>query len=466
MIERAWTLALSGVSHDKLLSHLHPGDGLEAAAILLCRIEKSERSRLLVYDQIMAPLDSSKRSVNRLAWPGKILSEAIDRAEDEGATIILIHSHPSSFLEFSEIDDESDRLTIPNIFAGWSETCPAMYHGSAIMTADGSMRARLYDSDHHLEAIDLVTVTGDDIRYFWRDDIIDCAPAPVQQPFFDGMASVLNRLSVAIIGVSGTGSIIAEQAARMGFGEIKLVDFDTVESKNLNRILNSTIADAQRDMLKVEMMKRAIDSYRDGVLIRTIPMSIADREAVLAAAQCDVIFCCVDTLEGRHILDLLAQVMLLPLFDVGVTIPTRQDLDKSVIVSDALGRVDYIQPGKSTLSSREVYSAASLRAEYLAHANPEAFSNEANEGYIKGAVQEAPSVIALNMRAASACMLEYVARAFPFRHESNADYARTIFSIAAAEEDHFSESSFDTDTHMQFANGLQEPLLGLPALTE
>jgi hypothetical protein len=54
------------------------------------------------------------------------------------------------------------------------------------------------------------------------------------------------------------------------------------------------------------------------------------------------------------------------------------------------------------------------------------------EGYIKGAHAEAPGVIALNMCAASTAMLEYLARAFPFRHERNANYARTVFSVAEA----------------------------------
>ena len=39
-------------------------------------------------------------------------------------------------------------------------------------------------------------------------------------------------------------------------------------------------------------------------------------------------------------------------------------------------------------------------------------------------------------------MLEYVARAFPFRHEPNATYARTLFNIAEGQVDQLSESEF------------------------
>tara|TARA_R110000824_G_scaffold339767_1_gene526300 strand:- start:471 stop:1868 length:1398 start_codon:yes stop_codon:yes gene_type:complete len=465
-MNRKWTLAFSGVQYEQLQMHLHPGDGLEAAAILLCRVVPGERSRLLVYDHILAPLGSSQRKKAHIIWQGQTLSDAIDRAEHEGASLVLIHSHPGSMLAFSSIDNESDRDIIPHIFAGWSEQSPAAVHGSAIMTPDGAIRARLYDADHKIEMVDLVTVTGDDLKYFWAEDIEDSKPPAVVQPFCDGMTEKLGRLSVGIIGASGTGSITAEQAARMGFGEINLIDFDLVEHKNLNRILNSTIADAQEGKLKVSMLKAAIERYRDNCIVNIYPLNISERKAVLAAAKCDVLFGCVDSLEGRYMLDLLAQAMLLPLFDVGVTIPTRVLADKRVIISDAFGRIDYIQPERSTLFSREVYNSEALRAEYLAGADPEAFRDEAAEGYIKGIAQEAPSVIALNMRAASASMLEFIARAFPFRHEPNADYARTIFSIAAADEDHFAESSFPVGEHALFAAGLREPLLGMPSLSE
>ena len=58
-------------------------------------------------------------------------------------------------------------------------------------------------------------------------------------------------------GVSGIGSIMAEQAARLGFGEVRLIDFDWVEFKNLNRILNSTTEHAKAKLLKVEVLARA-----------------------------------------------------------------------------------------------------------------------------------------------------------------------------------------------------------------
>jgi len=79
---------------------------------------------------------------------------------------------------------------------------------------------------------------------------------------------------------------------------------------------------------------------------------------------------------------------------------------------------------------------------------------------------EAPGVIALNMRAASACVIEFLARLFPFREFPNETRARSIFMLAEGDEDNFAESRFAATERFPLAVGLTDPLLGLPALGE
>ncbi len=73
-------------------------------------------------------------------------------------------------------------------------------------------------------------------------------------------------------------------------------------------------------------------------------------------------------------------------------------------------------------------------------------------------------MITLNMRAAAACVNEFVARAFPFRLEPNRLYARSQFSLAACEEDYTAEGTFSASPNMILGRGDVEPLLGLPVL--
>lgn len=455
------TLTFGGGSHAGLRRHLFPADGLEAAALLICARAPGRRRRFLVRDVVLVPYDACKRRArDAITWPGAYVEQAIDLAEPTGSVILLIHSHPGGLFDFSDADDESDRQVMPSLFHAFGTE-----HGSAIMTPDGAVRARLYGPNLRARLVDLVTVAGDDISYWWTDTAIPSGPGDRPIAFTSGMTAELGRLSALVIGASGTGSIVGEQLARLGFGRVSPVDFDRMEFKNLNRILNSTRADAEQGRLKVDVFADAVASHRGPGVAIPVPASVATREAVLAAAQCDVLFCCVDTLEARHIADLMAAAFLLPMFDVGVVIPVRKK-GQSFAIADVCGRIDYVQPGGATLQDRGVYTPESLRGEYLRQVAPEAHRQELEAGYLKGLVEEAPAVITLNMRAASACVNEFIARAYPFRLESNRHYARTTFSLAACEEEYESEDAFTVAPNSLLARGDLEPLLALPSLKE
>jgi len=456
MITRRTTLVVPKRVHEGLKAHLLPGDGLEAAALLLCARVGQRRQKLIVREVVLVPHEvCAHRAPDALSWPGTYVEQAIDRAEPEQLSILAAHSHPGGLFAFSEQDDASDRILMPALFHGTGQDA-----GSVIMMPDGRMRGRVYDAKGVQRTIDLVMCPGDDIELWWPDGANHGKP-PVA--FTSGMSHWLRRLSVCVIGVSGTGSIAAEQLARLGCGEIILIDFDKVEVRNLNRILNSTTSDAEGEAVKVEMFAKAIRRYRTDCEVIPVAQSIATRDAVLAASEADFLFSCVDTTEGRHIADRLSAFFAAPLFDVGVAIPTRATAEGRAI-ADVCGRIDYVQPGGATLEDRGVYSPASLEAEYLARVAPAVHRQRIAEGYLRGMAEQAPAVITLNMRAAAACVMEFIARAFPFRHSPNRDYARTTFMLAGGEEEYASEDTFQANGKLPVGVGLKEPLLGLPAL--
>ena len=113
----ATTLALSGLMHVALKRHLFPGDGLEAAALLVCTRGVGPRDRLIARDTIFVTHDQCQRVRDSITWPGAYLEEAIDLAESEGLAIVLMHAHPGGLFAFSEVDDESDRNVLPSLFA-------------------------------------------------------------------------------------------------------------------------------------------------------------------------------------------------------------------------------------------------------------------------------------------------------------------------------------------------------------
>lgn len=460
MIARRNTLVVPHKISAALRNHLFPDDGLEAASLLLCSPVVGRRTKLLVREVIHVPHAAcSQRTPDSITWPGEYVEKAFDRAEALGASIIAAHSHPGGLFQFSEEDNASDHVLMPALYHGTGRAC-----GSAIMMPTGAMRARLYEIGEEATPFELVLNAGPDILAWWNDGSTFTGPRPTPLPFTTGMRTWLGRMSVCVIGVSGTGSIVAEQLARLGFGEIILIDFDRLEERNLNRILNSATSDI--GAFKVEMFAGAIRRYRSDCHIVALPDSIATRDAVLAACEADMLFSCVDTAEGRHIADRLAAYFAMPLFDVGVSIPTRNDASGQTQIAEVYGRIDYVFPRASSLMDRGVYDSALLEAEYLARTAPHAHQKKVAEGYIRGIAEEAPSVIALNMRAASACVLEFVARTFPYRQVSNESRARTIFMLSDGDEDAFGDDQFTFGDRFPISAGLTEPLLGLPALAE
>lgn len=462
-MNRNGTLVFAGVQHERLQEHLFPGDDKEAASILFCTRIGVNAEKLLVTDMVLVPYDRCYRSRDRLTWPGEYLDQALEIAEHKNLSLILIHSHPGGYWGFSRLDDESDQAVIPPLFLYRTNNPADMRHGSAIMTPDGAIKARLYDQNYKENPIELVAVYGDDIRFFWNDSQ---RPASRPMAFGEEMTAELGRLCALVVGASGTGSISNEQLLRMGFGKIITVDFDPVERKNLNRILNSTLDDANQNRLKVDVFKAAALKIRPDVEITPVPKNLATSSAVHIAAEADIIFCCVDSESGRHISDRLARSVLMPLFDVGVSIPVRNPV-RGKVISNICGRIDYVQPGGSTLYDRKVYTSESLAAEDLSKVNPEMYAERIKEGYMPGSGETAPSVITVNMRAASAVVQEFIARAYPYRLDGNRLFARTEFDLVSGEETKCSEDDFEVgESDIELGGGLQSPLLGLPYLED
>src|SRR3546814_10142181 len=147
------------------------------------------------------------------------------------------------------------------------------------MTTDGAVHARLYDPDLRAHPVDLVTVTGDDLSYWWADKATLTGPADRPIAFTSGMTAELGRLSALVIGVSGTGSIVGEQLARLGFGRVPVVDFDRLELKNLNRILNSRRADADATRPHVKAFADAVARYTGHGAGHPVPTHTSTRDA-------------------------------------------------------------------------------------------------------------------------------------------------------------------------------------------
>ena len=254
------TLALSGDQHDHLKSFLFPGDGNEAVVLLLCgRRDGDRRHRLVVREIHGIPYDHcSERTSVRVTWQPDYIVPMLERATEERLSVVKIHSHPTGYAAFSEIDDEGDARLLP-IIRSWVEA--DIPHGSAVMLPDGQMFGRVLDGGA-LQPLECISVAGDDLNFWYADTGSAELPSFVAshaQMFDVGTIERLRRLSVAVVGASGTGSPVIEQLMRLGVGELVIVDDDHMEDRNVNRILNSTMQDVEDGRSKVDVLAQAIE---------------------------------------------------------------------------------------------------------------------------------------------------------------------------------------------------------------
>lgn len=466
------TLSLTGDQHGQLQSFLFPSDGNEAAALLLCgRRAGQNRHRLLVQEVYEIPYELClKRTPQRITWPTDAIAHILDRAEDQGLSVIKIHSHPGGYDNFSNVDDAGDYEILPMIRGYVEADVP---HGSVIMVPDGRMFGRVLWQRSSFKFLTCISVIGPDI-HFWYTDQHLTKPAEFTashaQAFGQITTDKLQRLSIAVVGCSGTGSIVVEQLMRLRVGELVLVDGEPVEDRNLNRIINATVRDAKLQRPKVEVLAEMIERAGLGTRVHAFNSNLWDQEVVKAVAECDIVFGCMDTVGGRFLLNQLATYYTLPYFDIGVRLEAVSNGIQQGRIREVCGTVHYLQPGRSSLLSRGLFTMEQVAAESLQHDDPYAYEQQVEDGYIRGVQENRPAVISVNMYFASHAILDFLSRIHPYRDEDNGNHRVASIESSLTSFDIFcdSEAEYESCSILKGKVGLGDvvPLLHLPALAE
>ena len=424
------TLTMTAAQRLQLHAHLFPGDGNEAVAILLCSRRAGARiHRLLVTKIVPVPYDACPiRRPDLVQWSTDLLPALLEEANRRGLSVVKIHGHANAYPTFSPVDDASDKELFPSV-SGWFDV--NVPHGSVILLQDGHLIGRVVDSDGRFTALDRIMVVGDDVQI----DFDDGESVPACELFTErharafGAATtrLLRRLSVAIVGVSGTGSPLVEMLFRLGVGRLLLIEPDVITEENLNRIVYATRADIGR--FKVDVIADAIERTGLNTQVIRIPKYISDREVVEAIAEADFVFGCMDGAEGRNVLNRLATCYLLPYIDVGVKLLA----DGTGAIDEVSTAVHYLQPGLSSLSTRGVFTSEDVLADSMRRTHPEEYARRRTERYIVGADETRPAVISVNFFAASMAVNEFLARLHDYRTDGNAPFAELRVSLSHIE---------------------------------
>lgn len=382
------------------------------------------------------PTDLKTASSGEVVFDASFLRRAHLEMRKSGlAGIATFHTHPfaDSSVSFSGYDDQQDPLLAENLI----ELEPRTKFVS-VVAGKTSQCGRLFTEPRVSKQLQRLVVVGERLTYLPLDGRPPFPP-PKPQEIFDrgkaltgsGALGLLSRMTVVVVGASGTGSLMCELLARAGCRRILVIDHDIVKLINLNRMLHATMEDAKVGRPKVEVLRRAIEALGLGCSVEPIFGSILDRDVLRRVLDADLIFGCVDRDTPRYLLSEIAYRYLLPYVDVGSEIGGDED---GIVSLDS--RVSYVAPGRHCLMCTGVVTPRRLRFESLSAAERQ---REIALGYSDDLLIEQPAVMDLNMRAASNGMLllrhllqPFMREPYPVKLSENAVTYRMIGVSAAA----------------------------------
>ncbi|MCX6984247.1 MAG: ThiF family adenylyltransferase [Lentisphaerae bacterium] len=251
-------------------------------ALALCGQKVGITSRIILFHKLIA--------VHEIDKIAEKFDAIVNSANEKTHVILLIHS----LKETNSINSLAFKLSS-------SCTCATLF------LEDDKLKGYVY-SKNIASPFSKFSLIGDDIRFELEAEALSAEASSFTnrhaQCLGEGTALLLRKLSVGIVGVSGTGSFVTELLARLGVARMVLVDPDRVEECNLNRIINSRRSDVGK--FKTEVAAEAIRNMNLGVEVKPIFLNLASIGAVNEISECDVVFGCMDSSEGRHILNRIA----------------------------------------------------------------------------------------------------------------------------------------------------------------
>ena len=141
-----------------------------------------------------------------------------------------------------------------------------------------------------------------------------------RQMMIDGWGDIgqekLKNATVFLAGAGGLGSPVAIYLAVAGVGKIRVVDFDKLESSNLNRqVLHSV---DRVGMKKAESAKKTLNAMNPWVEIEAIEDKIDESNVERLVGDADIIVDCMDNFPTRFLLNDVAIKKAIPMVHASV----------------------------------------------------------------------------------------------------------------------------------------------------
>lgn len=320
----------------------------------------------------------------------KFCTELANQARVARAGVFIAHTHVGNKpLEgFSSIDDKGE-VPLAKYF---DDHLGAGMNFSAVFTAENLHARSLGVGAVHevvLVGRNLVTCFVPNGRALQTHD-------RQVRAFGQAGQDTLSKLRIGLVGLGGTGSVVAQQLAHLGVCSFLFIDPDVVEVTNLNRLVGATLDDVGQP--KVGVACKQVTAINPVAKCVRLQGDVVDDNVAKALLDVDFIFCCTDSMASRAVLNQLAYQYLIPCIDMGVGIGAEEDRIKYIS-----GRVQMLSAGLPCLVCTDKLDAEQVRREMLTEDQRKA------DPYIQGAIVAQPAVISFNSAMSSAAVTMFLA---------------------------------------------------------
>jgi|ERR1700733_931748 len=387
-------LTITKTDADRIASEVLSGETEQCAVLFASRAVRVDgRLRFIVRKvEIPGPESYSQRSVATAELNPAFVAKVSKSARIQGDSIVFVHSHPGEAPPaFSRVDDMGEA----RLASFLAVRTPGVLHGAMVISAGGWVGRQLGTS----EPMKIVSLGERRNVLFDPTNPNELVPQIFDRQiraFGEAGQRLIQSLTVAIVGLGGTGSVAAEQLAHLGVRQFILIDPDEVELTNLNRVVGATKSDVGR--AKIGVAADHILAIAPEASVRCVRGDVTRAYVAKELILADFIFSCTDSHGSRAIVQQIAYQYLIPCIDVGSLLTSVDGR-----VTGIYGRIQALTPGLPCFTCSGLIDAEEVRQDMM---------NEWErrlDPYIQGAREPAPAVISINSTVTSLAITMFMA---------------------------------------------------------
>lgn len=405
----SWSLAMPQAIADDLWEHLFRDDDDEHGAAILAGVALGSNGPRLIARELIKARDGidyveGVHGYRRLT--PEFVRAAIMRGRDDGLAYLAIHNHGgTTAVGFSGDDRASHARGYPALL----DIMRGQPVGALVLATD-AVAGELWLGADHVLPLSETRVIGNTIRRLYPasqagSEAVGAIFDRQTRIFGPAGQTLLRDARVGVLGAGGGGMLLVEYLARLGVGELIVVDPDRVSETNLPRLPGARTSDVYgplgrrlgrllriRGRFKVRLAERLAREANPAIRFTGLTGDVADPDVANALRDVDFLFCAADSMRARLIFNALVQQYAIPGIQIGAKVTSDA---KSGELTDVRSVVRPVLPGIGCLWCNGLISPAGLSDELLST------EELAAQRYVDDASIAAPAVITLNAVAAS-----------------------------------------------------------------